>query len=236
MKDAARGSSVRAFTQPKMAALIFLGFASGLPFNLIGNGKAFQAWMTASGVNLTTIGLFSMVGSPVLAEVSLGAGPRSLHSADSRSQPRMAAHHADPAARGYRGDVVSRSKDRPPGARPQRDSDRGLQRVAGHRRRCLSHRRARGPRARRRRSDLGAGLSRRAASHRIAGFHARRPSLVGNRVRASVGAHARRNSRDVPRAGAQAQGRCRRDLSEKLSRCRFATSFSARAPAWALAS
>lgn len=64
MKDAARGSSLRAFTQPKMAALIFLGFASGLPFNLIGNGKAFQAWMTASGVNLTTIGLFSMVGLP----------------------------------------------------------------------------------------------------------------------------------------------------------------------------
>lgn len=64
MDDRARGSSVRAFAQPKMAALIFLGFASGLPFNLIGNGKAFQAWMTASGVDLTKIGLFSMVGLP----------------------------------------------------------------------------------------------------------------------------------------------------------------------------
>lgn len=64
MNDRARGSSVRAFAQPKMAALIFLGFASGLPFNLIGNGKAFQAWMTASGVDLTKIGLFSMVGLP----------------------------------------------------------------------------------------------------------------------------------------------------------------------------
>jgi hypothetical protein len=31
MNDRARGSSVRAFAQPKMAALIFLGFASGLP-------------------------------------------------------------------------------------------------------------------------------------------------------------------------------------------------------------
>lgn len=57
-------SSVRAFAQPKMVALILLGFASGLPFNLIGNGKAFQAWMTASGVDLTKIGLFSMVGLP----------------------------------------------------------------------------------------------------------------------------------------------------------------------------
>jgi MFS transporter, PAT family, beta-lactamase induction signal transducer AmpG len=64
MSDRARGSAIRAFAQPKMAALIFLGFASGLPFNLIGNGKAFQAWMTASGVDLTTIGLFSMVGLP----------------------------------------------------------------------------------------------------------------------------------------------------------------------------
>lgn len=64
MNDKGRRSPVRAFTQPKMAALIFLGFASGLPFNLIGNGKAFQAWMTASGVDLSTIGLFSLVGLP----------------------------------------------------------------------------------------------------------------------------------------------------------------------------
>src|SRR5512141_1437116 len=64
MKEVERGSTIRAFTRPKMAALVFLGFASGLPFNLIGNGKAFQAWMTASGVDLTTIGLFSLVGLP----------------------------------------------------------------------------------------------------------------------------------------------------------------------------
>jgi PAT family beta-lactamase induction signal transducer AmpG len=64
MNDKARGSAIRAFAQPKMAALIFLGFASGLPFFLIGTGKAFQAWMTSSGVDLATIGLFSMVGLP----------------------------------------------------------------------------------------------------------------------------------------------------------------------------
>ena len=64
MNQKGRGSPVRAFTRPKMAALIFLGFASGLPFNLIGNGKAFQAWMTASGVDLTAIGLFSLIGLP----------------------------------------------------------------------------------------------------------------------------------------------------------------------------
>ena len=70
MSDRARGSAIKAFAQPKMAALIFLGFASGLPFNLIGNGKAFQAWMTASGVDLTTIGHFSMVGNVQSGRVS----------------------------------------------------------------------------------------------------------------------------------------------------------------------
>jgi PAT family beta-lactamase induction signal transducer AmpG len=64
MEDTSRASTIRTFTQPKMAALIFLGFASGLPFNLIGNGKAFQAWMTSSGVDLTKIGLFSLVSLP----------------------------------------------------------------------------------------------------------------------------------------------------------------------------
>lgn len=64
MSKKAAGSPIRAFAQPKMAALVVLGFASGLPFNLIGNGKAFQAWMTASGVDLTQIGLFSMIGLP----------------------------------------------------------------------------------------------------------------------------------------------------------------------------
>jgi PAT family beta-lactamase induction signal transducer AmpG len=64
MNDTKKVSAIRTFAQPKMAALIFLGFASGLPFFLIGTGKAFQAWMTASGVDLATIGLFSMVGLP----------------------------------------------------------------------------------------------------------------------------------------------------------------------------
>lgn len=64
MQGNSAGSSIRAFTRPKMGALIFLGFASGLPFNLIGNGKAFQAWMTSSQVDLTTIGLFSLVSLP----------------------------------------------------------------------------------------------------------------------------------------------------------------------------
>lgn len=45
-----------------MAGLIVLGFASGLPLFL--TGSALQPWMKAEGVDLGTIGLFSLVGLP----------------------------------------------------------------------------------------------------------------------------------------------------------------------------
>ncbi len=45
-----------------MAALLFLGFASGLPLFL--TSKTLQAWMSVEGVNLGAIGLFSLVGLP----------------------------------------------------------------------------------------------------------------------------------------------------------------------------
>ena len=57
-------SPIKLFGQPKMAALLILGFASGLPLYLTGQGRALQAWMTVENVDLTTIGLFSLVGLP----------------------------------------------------------------------------------------------------------------------------------------------------------------------------
>ena len=45
-----------------MAALLFLGFASGLPLFL--TSKTLQAWMSIEGVNLGAIGLFSLVSLP----------------------------------------------------------------------------------------------------------------------------------------------------------------------------
>jgi PAT family beta-lactamase induction signal transducer AmpG len=45
-----------------MAALLLLGFSSGLPLWL--TSKTLQAWMTVEGVNLRSIGLFSLVGLP----------------------------------------------------------------------------------------------------------------------------------------------------------------------------
>lgn len=55
-------SSLRVFGQPKMAAILVLGFSSGLPFFL--TSKTLQAWMTVEGVDLTTIGAMSLVALP----------------------------------------------------------------------------------------------------------------------------------------------------------------------------
>jgi PAT family beta-lactamase induction signal transducer AmpG len=50
------------FTQRKMAAILLLGFGSGLPLYL--TNRTLQAWMTLEGVDLSTIGLFSLVALP----------------------------------------------------------------------------------------------------------------------------------------------------------------------------
>lgn len=47
---------------PRVAAVLFLGFASGLPLAL--SAGTLQAWMTVAGVDIKTIGLFSLVGLP----------------------------------------------------------------------------------------------------------------------------------------------------------------------------
>ena len=53
---------LRVFTQRKMAAILLLGFSSGLPLYL--TNRTLQAWMTVEGVDLTTIGLFTLVTLP----------------------------------------------------------------------------------------------------------------------------------------------------------------------------
>jgi MFS transporter, PAT family, beta-lactamase induction signal transducer AmpG len=45
-----------------LAVVLVLGFASGLPLAL--TGQAMQAWLTVSGVDITTIGFLSLVGLP----------------------------------------------------------------------------------------------------------------------------------------------------------------------------
>jgi PAT family beta-lactamase induction signal transducer AmpG len=55
-------SLLKVFGSRKMAALLLLGFSSGLPLFL--TSKTLQAWMTVEKVDLTAIGLFSLVGLP----------------------------------------------------------------------------------------------------------------------------------------------------------------------------
>lgn len=50
------------FRSRKILVLLLLGFSSGLPLAL--TGGTLQAWLTVKGVDLTTIGLFALVGQP----------------------------------------------------------------------------------------------------------------------------------------------------------------------------
>ncbi|HNQ04350.1 MAG TPA: MFS transporter [Thiobacillaceae bacterium] len=46
----------------RLVAVLFLGFASGLPLSL--TGQAMQAWLTVEGVDIATIGFLGLVGIP----------------------------------------------------------------------------------------------------------------------------------------------------------------------------
>lgn len=50
------------FTNRRVGVVLLLGFASGLPLAL--TGGTLQAWMTTAGVDLKTIGIFTLVGLP----------------------------------------------------------------------------------------------------------------------------------------------------------------------------
>jgi PAT family beta-lactamase induction signal transducer AmpG len=53
---------LQVFLSPRIAVMVFLGFSSGIPLAL--TGSTLQAWMAVSGVDLLTIGIFSLVGLP----------------------------------------------------------------------------------------------------------------------------------------------------------------------------
>lgn len=50
------------FRNRRIAVIFLLGFSSGLPLAL--TGGTLQAWMTVSGVDIATIGIFTLVGLP----------------------------------------------------------------------------------------------------------------------------------------------------------------------------
>src|ERR1700748_2952156 len=55
------------YLQRRVLVVLLLGFSSALPFALA--GQTLQAWMTESGVDIKTIGLFAFVGTPYWAKV-----------------------------------------------------------------------------------------------------------------------------------------------------------------------
>ncbi len=52
------------YLKPRVLVVLLLGFSGGLPFSL--TGMALQAWMTETGVDIRTIGLFAAIGIPYL--------------------------------------------------------------------------------------------------------------------------------------------------------------------------
>src|SRR5207237_8301701 len=66
---AARSSfidTVVVYFRPRVLIVMLLGFSAGLPFSLA--GQTLQAWMSESGVDIRTIGLFAAVGTPYWAK------------------------------------------------------------------------------------------------------------------------------------------------------------------------
>src|SRR5215813_10803936 len=50
------------YLQPRVLIVLFLGFSAGLPLAL--SGSTLLVWMREAGVDLGTIGLFALVGTP----------------------------------------------------------------------------------------------------------------------------------------------------------------------------
>ncbi len=53
---------IQVLKSKKLAVMLLLGFSSGLPLAL--TGGTLQAWLTVEGVDIETIGLFSLIGLP----------------------------------------------------------------------------------------------------------------------------------------------------------------------------
>jgi PAT family beta-lactamase induction signal transducer AmpG len=56
------GETLAVYLKRRVLIVMFLGFSSGLPLAL--SGSTLAVWMTEVGVNLKTIGLFALVGTP----------------------------------------------------------------------------------------------------------------------------------------------------------------------------
>jgi PAT family beta-lactamase induction signal transducer AmpG len=61
-EKASWADTLAVYLRPRVLVVMFLGFSAGLPLAL--SGSTLQVWAAESGVNLKTIGLFAIVGTP----------------------------------------------------------------------------------------------------------------------------------------------------------------------------
>ena len=167
------------YLKPRVLIVMFLGFSSGLPLAL--SGSTLLVWMRESGVDLGTIGLFALVGTPYTMKFLWAPVVDALDvPVLSRLLGRRRGWLVFVAAPADRRDRVPRllQSGRGAGARRLRRAA-GRDRVgdAGHRDRRLPHRHARRERTGRRHGVLCRGLS-----HRHAGLDRRR-ALRRDRLR-----------------------------------------------------
>ena len=66
LTEPAKPTLLQALSDKRMAAVLFLSFASGLPFNL--TNFSLQAWLADSGLAIKTIGFLSLVALPYNAK------------------------------------------------------------------------------------------------------------------------------------------------------------------------
>ena len=60
--SAAKPTLLQALGDKRMVAILFMSFASGLPFNL--TGFTLQAWLAAVGLDIKTVGFATLLGAP----------------------------------------------------------------------------------------------------------------------------------------------------------------------------
>ncbi len=191
--------SLAALRKPRVASMLALGFASGLPFLL--TGATFGYWLRDEGTTLTAIGFLSWVGLAytfkVLWSPFIDRLPAPFFGKLGRRRGwALISQLAIGAA------LVAMAHRRPARARRFGDHWRagscgGVRlRDPGHRRRCLAHRGGL------RRGRIGSvhlgvpiGLPRRAAGDRCADIGVCRIFRLADFLRADGGVHGRRRVR-----------------------------------------
>jgi PAT family beta-lactamase induction signal transducer AmpG len=61
-KQSTWAETLAVYLRPRVLIVMFLGFSAGLPLAL--SGSTLQVWATEGGVNLRTIGIFAIIGTP----------------------------------------------------------------------------------------------------------------------------------------------------------------------------